>query len=134
MLQFLIGYGLFFLGSVIYLLIKARDYKQLADKVPNSDVQATFKDFWNKEWINMFILWLAGIAVVLFLPQLIGGSTVDLKSAAGNVITTVSLKTALTPMEFILGYSGNSVVFALLGKYKKSLLSQMGVDEKNPDI
>jgi hypothetical protein len=41
------------------------------------------------------------------------------------------VKAACIPIYFFFGYSGNSALFAFFGKYKKTILSQVGADEKD---
>ena len=130
-LNYFLGYGAFLLGAALYILSKLKEYKQMADANPNPKVIFRGKDLVNSEWINLAQLFLAGIALVIFLPMLIGGTTVDIKNTSGNVVTTLSLKATLIPMYFLLGWSGNSAIFALFGKYKKTLLNQVGVDDEN---
>ena len=127
-LNYLLGYGAFLLGSVLYLLSKVKDYKAMADANPS--VTFNLKTWLTKEWVNMTQLLVGGVALVLFLPDIIGGTTVDIKNESGNVLTTMALKATLIPMYFVLGYSGNSALFSLFGKYKKTLLNQIGVDEE----
>lgn len=128
-LNYILGYLSFLLGVVLYVLSKVQEYKNMAKANPNPAVKYSFKDFWNDELVNFIRLLIAGIAVVLFMPMLIGGTTVDIKNTSGAVLTTLALKAVLIPMYFFLGYSGNSAIFALFGKYKKTLLNQVGVDE-----
>lgn len=131
MINYLLGYGAFVLGSVLYLLSKIRDYKKQAK--PITGMEFSVRQFWNDELINIIQLYVGGIALVIFLPMLIGGATVDIKNTSGNVITTLALKATLIPMYFILGFSGNSALFSLFGKYKKTFLNQLGVDDnENP--
>lgn len=128
-LNYILGYLAFLLGVALYVLSKVQEYKQMAKSNPNPTVKFSFGGFWSDEWVNFVRLLLAGIALVVFMPMLIGGATVDIKSTAGNVITTLALKAVLIPMYFFLGYSGNSAIFALFGKYKKTLLNQVGVED-----
>lgn len=128
-MNYLLGYGAFVLGSLLYLLSKIRDYKKQAK--PVTGMEFSLKQFWKDELINIVQLYLGGVALVIFLPMLIGGSTVDLKNTSGNVVTTLTLKESLIPMYFILGFSGNSALFSLFGKYKKTFLNQLGVDDES---
>jgi hypothetical protein len=129
MLNYLLGYGAFLLGATLYMLSKVQDYKSTAKANPNPNVSFSVKGMLSDESINIARLLLGGVALVIFLPMLIGGATVDVKNTTGAVITSLTLKAVLIPMYFILGYSGNSAVFALFGKYKKTLLEQVGVNE-----
>ena len=123
MINYLLGYGAFVLGSVLYLLSKIRDFKRQAKPIPG--MEFNYKQFWNDELINIIQLYVGGIALVIFLPMMIGGATVDIKSTSGIVITTLALKATLIPMYFILGWSGNSALFSLFGKYKKTFLNKL---------
>jgi hypothetical protein len=127
--NYVLGYLAFSLGSTIYLITKIQEYRKTAKANPNPNFVFSMKDFWSDEWLNVLKLQLGGIALVLFLPILIGGTTVDIKNTAGAVVTSFALKVALMPMYFVLGYSGNSAVFALFGKYKKTFVNQMGIDD-----
>lgn len=129
MLNYLLGYGAFVLGSLLYLLGKIQDYKKQAKPINGMEFNMTY--FWMDEWINIVRLYIGGVALVIFLPMLIGGATVDIKNTSGAVITTLALKATLIPMYFILGFSGNSALFSLFGKYKKTFLNQLGVEDKD---
>ena len=89
MINYLLGYGAFVLGSVLYLLSKIRDFKRQAKPIPG--MEFNYKQFWNDELINIIQLYVGGIALVIFLPMMIGGATVDIKSTSGIVITTLAL-------------------------------------------
>jgi len=128
MLNYFLGYGAFVLGSVLYLLSKIRDFKKQAKPIPG--MEFSYKQFWSDELINIIQLYVGGIALVIFLPMMIGGATVDIKSTSGAVITSLALKATLIPMYFILGWSGNSALFSLFGKYKKTFLNQLGVEDE----
>jgi hypothetical protein len=128
MIQYILGYGCFLLGAVLYILGKIQEYQQMADANPNPRVIFSTKDMFRKEIINLLRLLIGGIALVIFMPKLAGGTTVDFKNVSGQVVTTVAFQTLLLPFYFIVGYSGNSALFTLFGKYKKTLFNQVGVD------
>lgn len=130
MLTYALGYGAFLFGVVLYILAKIQEFRQMADANPDPKINYSTKALFNKEWVNFTRLLIGGLALVVFLPMLIGEQTVELKSQAGNVLATFALKSALVPMYFFIGYSGNSVLFAIFGKYKKTLLERVGVDDK----
>lgn len=131
--SFLIGYGAFTLGSLIYLLMKVNSFKRQAKSNPNPNFVFSAKDFFSDEWINIAVLWLGGIALVLFLPTLTGGTVVDIVNSKGVTMTSLPLKTALAPMEFMIGLGGNSTLFSLFGKYQKTFLNQLGVEQDKKD-
>lgn len=131
MINFLVGFGAFVFGSILYLLSKIKEYKLMAEANTNPSVVYSLKNFLNKEWINILQLYIGGAALVVFLPMLIGGATVDIKTSSGSVLSTFALKAVLIPMYFILGYSGNSAVFNVFGKYKKTLLDPIGGNDSN---
>lgn len=126
MIQYIIGFLIFFFGSLFYLLSKIKDYKALAEANTNSDVNFSFKTFIKKESLNLIQLYLGGLAIVIFLPYIIGGATVELKSANGGVISNFEVKEVLMPMYFMIGWAGNSAIINIFGKYKKTLLDPIG--------
>lgn len=128
MLNYFLGYGSFLLGAFLYFLGKVQEYKDMAEANPNPKIEYSTKNFLNKEWINYLRLLIGGIALILFMPKLIGGTSVDIKNISGQVVTTLAMQTILLPLYFFIGYSGNSVLFTLFGKYKKTLLNQVGVE------
>jgi hypothetical protein len=128
MIQYLFGYGSFLLGAGMYILGKIQEFKEMAEANPDPKIVYSLKHLIQKEWVNFVRLLIGGVALVIFLPMLIGGATVDLKNVQGSVITTVSLETLLIPFYFFVGYSGLSGLLSLFGKYKKTLLNQVGVD------
>lgn len=129
MLHYLLDYGSFLLGSILYILGKVSDYKAMAKANPDPNVVYDTKHFLNDEWINFARLIIGGIALVIFMPMLIGGASVDIKSTEGTVITNLEMKTLLAPFYFLTGYSGSSGLFAIFGKYKKTLLNRVGVQD-----
>jgi len=131
MLHYLLDYGAFLLGSVLYVLGKIGDYKEMAKANPDPKIVYDTKHFMNEEWINFARLIIGGVALVIFMPMLIGGANVDIKSTEGVVITNLEMKTLLAPFYFLVGYSGSSGLFAILGKYKKTLLNRVGVNDNS---
>lgn len=129
-LNYVLGYVAFVFGSLFYILTKIQDYKQMAKAHPNEAVKYSLKSLMEEEWVNIAKLYLGGIALVWLLPMLVGGATVDINKADGTPLATFAVKAVLIPMYFFFGYSGNSALFAFFGKYKKTLLSQVGVDDK----
>jgi len=129
MINYIFDYAAFLLGSVLYVLGKIQEFKELAEANPDPNVKYDFKHMISKEAINFIRLLVGGIALVWFMPMLIGGATVDIKSTEGAVITTLALQTLLLPFYFFVGYSGNSALFAIFGKYKKTLLNRVGVQD-----
>lgn len=128
-MHYLIDYGAFVLGVVLYVLGKVQEFKEMAEANPDPKIIYNTKRMFDKEWVNFARLLIGGVALVIFMPMLIGGATVDIKNEEGNVITTLSLKTILIPLYFFIGYSGNAALFSLFGKYKKTLLNRVGVDD-----
>lgn len=128
-LHYAFGYGAFLLGAVLYALSKVQEYKDMAEANPDPKVVYNTRNFIKKEVINFLRLFIGGIALVVFMPMLIGGATVDIKSSEGQVITNLELKSVLIPLYFLTGYAGNSALFSLFGKYKKTLLNRVGVED-----
>lgn len=131
MLHYIIDYGAFLLGFILYILGKVQDYKAMAKANPDPKIIYNKRHFIDDEWVNFVRIIIGGIALVLFMPMLIGGATVDIKSTDGAVITNIEMKTVLAPFYFLIGYSGSSGLFAVLGKYKKTLLNRVGVSDNN---
>jgi hypothetical protein len=131
-LNYALGYLSFLLGMLIYLLGKMDDNRKLAEANPNPNVKASFKDMLSREWINLVRLAVAGLALVLFLPQLIGGTEVSFQNSHGVEIGKMAIKAALSPFYFLTAMSGSSAVFAIFGKYRKDLLKGIGVEEEKP--
>jgi hypothetical protein len=133
MLHYLFGYGAFLLGALLYILSKVQEYRDMADANPNPDVVHKNKTMFQKESINIARLLIGGVALVIFMPMLIGGATVDFRTAEGQLLTTLTLKSVLIPLYFFMGYAGNSALFSLFGKYKKTLLNRVGADDTGKD-
>lgn len=129
MLHYLLDYGSFLLGSVLYVLGKIQEYKEMAEANPDPKIVYDRKHFIEKEFINFARILIGGVALVIFMPMLIGGASVDIKSAEGAIITNIEMKTILAPIYFLVGYSGSSGLFAIFGKYKKTLLNRVGVSD-----
>lgn len=132
MLHYLLDYGSFALGAFLHILGKMQKYKELAEANPNPDVVFNHKTMFSKEWINITRLMIGGIALIIFMPMLIGGASVDIKSTEGQVIANLALQTVLAPFYFFVAYAGNSALFSLFGKYEKTLLNRVGVNDKEP--
>lgn len=128
MISYLIDYGSFLLGAALYILGKISEFKQMAEANPDPKIVYDFRHLVSKEWINFTRLLLGGVALIIFLPMLIGGATVDIKSTEGVIIATLSLEALLRPFYFFVAYSGLSALLSVFGKYKKTLLSRVGVD------
>lgn len=132
MLSYILGYCAFVLGSLIYLIGKAKEYKKMAKLNPDPKVIYSTRRFISEEWLNFAQFYLGGIALVIFTPMLIGGAVVEVKSSTGVAIGSFALKSVLTPMYFLIGMAGNSALFAYFGKYKKTILGTVGVDDGQP--
>jgi hypothetical protein len=130
MLHYLLDYGAFQLGAIMYILLKAKKLKELGEANPDPNVAFNWTKFRDKESINIAILLLGGIALVIFTPLLIGGATVDIKSTDGGVVATLALQTLLAPFYFLMGLAGPSALLNYFGSYEKTLLNRMGVDPK----
>lgn len=133
MLHYLLDYGAFLLGGALYVLMKAKKLKEIAEANPDPKVAFSWTKFRDKEAINLAILLIGGIALVIFAPALIGGATVDIKSTEGSVIATITLQTLLAPFYFLTALAGPSALLNYFGTYEKTLLNRMGVshDSKN---
>jgi len=130
MIHYLIDYGCFALGVVLYMLAKIDEYKKMAEANPDPKIKYDRDHFISAEWINFTRLAIGGIALILFTPMLTGGASVDIKSTEGVVIANVEMKTLLMPFYFLTGYSGSSGLFAFFGKYKKTFFNRVGVDDQ----
>jgi hypothetical protein len=128
MIQYILGYGVFLLGSAIFVLAKAQKLKQIAEANPDPKVSFSWRKMWDKEYINVIMVLLGGIALIIFAPHLIGGATVDIKSTEGTVITTLELQSILDPFYFLVGLAGPSALFGFFGRYEKTLFNRVGLD------
>lgn len=128
--SYLFGYAAFIGGMIMYLTSKIADYRKTAKSNPNPALKFSMKEFWADEWINLVRMLIAGIALVIFLPMLVGEGSIEMKTSTGTTYATFAIKKALIPAYFFIAYSGNSAIFALFGKYKKTFLNQLGVDEE----
>lgn len=131
MLDYLLDYGAFILGGILYILIKAKKLREIADANPDPKVAFSWTKFRDKESINIVIMLIGGIALVVFTPMMIGGATVDFKSTEGAVITTVALSTLLAPFCFLMGLAGPSALLNYFGSYEKTLFNRVGVNSDN---
>lgn len=131
MLHYLLDYGTFLLGAFLHILGKMQKFKEMAEANPDPKIIFNVKTMYRKEWINITRLLIGGIALIIFMPMLIGGASVDIKSVEGQVITTLTLQTLLAPFYFFVAYAGNSALFSLFGKYEKTLLNRVGVSDNN---
>jgi hypothetical protein len=129
MWNYLIGYGAFVLGAVLFILGKMNDYDKMAEANSSPLVVYSTKKFMRMEAINFARLFIGGIALVIFTPMLIGGVSVDIKNTEGAVVASIALKVLLAPLYFFIAYGGNSALFAFFGRYKKTLLGSVGVDD-----
>lgn len=128
-LHYVLDYGCFALGAVLYILSKIQEYKDMAELNPNPKVVYNARNYFNKEVINFVRLFLGGIALVIFSPMLIGGAVVEVQNAQGAVMFSVSMKSALMPLYFTVGLGGTALLFSVLGRYKKTLLSKLPPEE-----
>lgn len=124
-LHYAIGYALFVLGAVLYCLAKVQEYKDMAEANPDPKIIYNTRRFLNKEMINFIRLFLGGIALVIMMPMLIGGTVVEIKNSEGSLLTSISLKSALMPFYFVVGLGGTSLLFSIFGRYRKTLLSRL---------
>ena len=129
MIHYVLDYGCFALGVILYMLGKIQDYKAMAKANPDPKVVYDIKHFMEDELVNFVRIIIGGIALVAFTPMLTGGASVDIKSTEGVTIANVEMKTLLMPFYFLVGYSGSSGLFAFFGKYKKTLFNRVGVQD-----
>lgn len=132
MLHYLLDYGAFLLGVTLYVLMKAKKLKEIAEANPDPKVAFSWAKFRKKESINLAILLIGGIALVIFTPALIGAATVDIKSTEGVVIATIAIQTLLAPFYFLIALSGPSALLNYFGAYEKTLFNRMGVAPHQP--
>jgi hypothetical protein len=131
MLHYLLDYASFLLGALLYVLVKAKKLKEMAEANPDPKIAFGWAKFLDKEYINLVILLFGGIALVVFTPMMIGGATVDFKSTEGAVIATVALSTLLAPFCFLMGLAGPSALLNYFGSYEKTLFNRVGVNNNN---
>lgn len=129
MVHYLLDYACFALGFLLFILRKIKDYKALAKANPNPNVIYDRKHFINDELVNFIMIAIGGIALVIFTPMMTGGAAIDIKNSEGSVIVAnLEIKAVLMPLYFFIGYSGS--LFAFFGKYEKTLLRGVGVDDQ----
>lgn len=128
MIHYIIDYGAFLLGTTLYILLKAKKLKEIGEANPDPNVAFNWIKFRDKEYINLAILLLGGVALVIFTPMLIGGATVEIKSTEGNVVANISLQTLLAPFYFLMAMAGPSALLNFFGTYEKTLLNRVGVN------
>lgn len=131
-LHYVLDYGCFALGAVLYILSKVQEYTEMAEANPDPNVNYSTKKFLKKEIINFIRLFIGGIALVIFSPMLIGGAVVEVQNAQGAVMFSVSMKSALMPLYFTIGLGGTALLFSVLGRYKKTLMNKLPPEENKP--
>lgn len=125
-LDFALSYACYFLGAVIFTIDLIAKYKLMAESNPDKDVVFDSKAFWKKENINVIKVLLLGVASMILLVPL-NGISMDFVNSAGDLMFTVSAKTAMLPIYLILGWSGGRGTIALAGQYKKSFYARVGI-------
>jgi hypothetical protein len=125
-LNYFLGFAAFMFGMIIHILGKVQEFKSMAEANQDPKVVFSYKKLLDKEWINMVRAILGGIAIIVFLPMLIGDYKTQFLKEDGTVMFTMNLKALLIPLYFFIGYSGSSAIFNILGKYKKDLLANIG--------
>lgn len=126
MLNYFIAYGVYLLGALLYFLNVIEKYRRIAEANPNPHINFYFKEFWNKEVINVIRILLLGVATIFLLLPL-EGVDLDIKNSSGAVMFTVAAKAAMLPLFLVLGYTGGQGTIALMGKYKETLYEKTGI-------
>lgn len=126
--NFLLAYGCYLLGAFIFTLDLIAKYKLMAESNPDKNVQFDSKEFWRKENINLIKVVLLGVASMILLVPL-NGISMDFVNAAGDLMFTVSAKTAMLPIYLILGWGGGRGTIALAGQYKKGFYQKVGITD-----
>ena len=62
MLHYLLDYASFLLGALLYVLVKAKKLKEMAEANPDPKKAFGWAKFLDKEYINLVILLFVGIA------------------------------------------------------------------------
>lgn len=129
-ISYLLAYAAYMLGAAIYILDVIEKYRKIADASPNSAAIYSQRTFWYKEKYNVIRVALLGIISVLCIPWIISGTTIQAVNSKGVEIWEMSLKTAVIPMQIVLGYGGGRGIIAWLGKSKKELYEKAGLEVK----
>lgn len=125
-INYLLAYGVYLLGAVLFYLDVIGKYEKIADANPNPDIVFNRRIFWRKERVNIIRVILLGVATMILLIPL-GGLSVDFKNAAGGVMFNTSIKVILLPLYLVFGWSGGKATNALAGKYKEELYKKVGI-------
>ena len=134
-LSYIFSYAAYLLGAFIYILDQIKKYQDLAEATPDPTITYKKKNFWQKEKYNIMQIALYGGVSIIFLPILLGGSTVQLVGSGGGMIWSLPMETALIPAQIIIGWTGGRAVIALMGNSKKELYTKLGItetEEKKP--
>jgi hypothetical protein len=128
-LNYLLSFGAYSLGALIYILDQIKKYQDVAETSPDPKITYQKKNFWQKEKVNVIQIGLYGIVSVIFLPYILGGSAIQLASSSGSVIWSLPMQTALIPAQIIIGWSGGRAVIAFMGNSKKELYKKVGITD-----
>jgi len=121
MINSLLMYAAYLLGALIFILDKIKEYEKISIASPG--VESTYRKmtFWNQERWNILQMILLGIVSVVMLPMLFGGSSFALHKESGEVLWQVPMKTALIPLQIVVGWTGGRAIIKFMGRSKEEL-------------
>lgn len=122
-------YLAYLLGALIYILDVIEKYQKMAETSPDASITYNKKSFWKKEKFNIIRIIALGIVSIIVLPWIIGGQTFAVMKDDGTVLYSLPIKSALIPLQIVVGYTGGRGILAALGKSKKDLYKRIGIDE-----
>lgn len=124
----LIAYAVYLLGAGLFILDLVAKYQKIAEANPDPKIQFNARTFWRKERINIFKIFLIGVATqILVLP--FSGMSVDFINAHGDKMFNTSIKVILLPLYLVIGWGGGSATIAVAGQYKKVLYEKVGITD-----
>ncbi len=122
-------YAAYLLGALIFILDEIKKYENISLANPDPTIVYKKMTFWRKEKYNILQMILLGVVSVIILPMLFGGSSFSLNKESGETIWQVPMKTALIPLQIVVGYTGGRGIIKFLGKSKEELYKKVGITD-----
>lgn len=128
-LGYLIAFAGYALGAAIFILDAIEKYYAIAQTSTDPNVTYQKQSFWKKERFNLIRIFLLGIVSVIIWPRILGNGTLGFFNADGVLMLDVPIKAASLPIQIITGWTGGRIIIALMGKSKKELYRQVGLED-----
>lgn len=125
MMEFVIPYMAYILGVCIMTADKIAKNVKIAQASPDKAITYDAKKFFKDEKWNLVLALLLGIASVIVAPMLISGTTLQALNKEGNPVWNMPLKTAIVPLQIVIGIGGGRGILAWLGTSEKQLSRQI---------